>query len=51
MASLNYDHKSNADEADDAGIEGLLAQAQDIMNNADAVLAGTEFVDAELAAA
>jgi hypothetical protein len=35
-------HKSNADKADDSGFEGLFAQAAEIMNNADSVLAQFE---------
>lgn len=53
MASLKLSHQnSNATEANEQdGLDALLAQAADIMNNADAVLAENGYVDADLAVA
>lgn len=46
-------HKSNATatDTDDAGLEALLAQAADCMNNADAILEGVNFAESAVLAA
>ena len=49
LASLKLSHQtSTANEASDtdSGLEALLAQAADIMNNADAVLRDAGYVEA-----
>jgi len=52
LASLKLSHQnSNANANETDGLDALLAQAADIMNNADAVLAETGYVDADLAVA
>jgi hypothetical protein len=42
LASLNTCQKSNAEQVNDSEFDGLFAQAAEIMNNADSVLAKFE---------